>query len=661
LVEGKMKTSICIVLCLIGITLALPSATFDQEPTIKVLQNSKVSTIEEAFYVVESLKSFGAMPKDKTNLCSMATDTLSDASDIKSIFYAVCVSDDLGCAKRASERVAGVVLNTPNFETTEDLYYGTLAAYRLKAKQRLSFDDKKFYNVIDSLSDLSAVDGTVKNSISDARGTIYHAGLAYEALATIANSGDKDLPSEQRLVVSIFRENIESLLELHTETDDGVMFYDDNSASPLPVTSSFIVGALSLSEDEYDAFFEDNVLDHVTSHILVNAPRGNLRDIYYFSRLLAAVTGENLPDTIVLSLQKTTLSSNIKADGNIVVSVTNLVGKPIADVNVFLMKASSFVDDSVLYSNQQLTQTSDTEFELNFFAAKPQQGFYYLEFGVQTEDSLRTTFRTLKIVTSVSVSPVQINILDSADKEILETFRVSPSGNPHNFKVTYFNTLDISFSVKNVATNKPTTIQQAFVRFAGENSEATFVGQVTGESYRLVLELKNVGKELLFLSGDYEVSLITGDAFIDNSSLFVLGNMNINFPPSLQAPTHASVYDFKPEIDHKFRVPEKRPSESVSFAFTLGVFSPVAILLIGLLGTGTSFQFPSGLGFIFSLLFLGTFYAIFALYAGFWFGEYNMFQTLQMLGVLSVFAFFFGNQALRAKGAVRLAQKEKVE
>jgi len=38
-----------------------------------------------------------------------------------------------------------------------------------------------------------------------------------------------------------------------------------------------------------------------------------------------------------------------------------------------------------------------------------------------------------------------------------------------------------------------------------------------------------------------------------------------------------------------------------------------------------------------------------------------MFQTLQMLGVLSVFAFFFGNQALRAKGAVRLAQKEKVE
>lgn len=351
----------------------------------------------------------------------------------------------------------------------------------------------------------------------------------------------------------------------------------------------------------------------------------------------------------------------MKNDGNVVVTVTDLLGNAVPGVNVFLMKASSFSDDTVIYSNQELKKLNAKEFSFNFFASKPSQGFYYIEFGVQTDKKspIRSTYRTIKVVTSVSVGQISLDISDTSDKEILQSLTASTTKPFSSVKATYFNGLSFSFTLKNQATNKPTRIQQASFRFESGESEASFPAKFDAETYSLYLNMKDVGRDLLFASGDYEISLILGDAFIDNSSMFTLGTINLNFPPSLQVTAHESVYSEKPEIEHTFRVPDKRPAEAVSFAFTIGVLSPIAILLIGFLATGLSIKFPSGLAFIFSILFLGSIYAIFLSYTGFWLGQYNMFQTLQYLGILSVFAFFFGNRTLRAKAAARTAEIEK--
>lgn len=149
----------------------------------------------------------------------------------------------------------------------------------------------------------------------------------------------------------------------------------------------------------------------------------NVEDIAHFASLLNLLTSGKISAPIVVNLPKTTLSSNVRTDGNVIVQVSDLLGNPIKNVKVFLMKASSANDDSIISRNQQLNQDSDNEFSFNFFASKPAQGFYYLEFGVQTPSSkaIRTTFRTIKVVTSVSVDAINVDVLDVSDKAVLQS------------------------------------------------------------------------------------------------------------------------------------------------------------------------------------------------------------------------------------------------
>ena len=163
-------------------------------------------------------------------------------------------------------------------------------------------------------------------------------------------------------------------------------------------------------------------MDAITEHVLVNCPFSNLRDVYHFSALIQLLTSSKVPSPIALALPKTSFSSTSKNDGVITAVVTDILGNPIPDVKVFLLKASSFYDGSIIYSNQQLTEDSAKEFQINFFTGKPQQGFYSLEFGVQVgSDAMRPTTRTIKVTTSVSIASVDINVLDSMDKEVIQT------------------------------------------------------------------------------------------------------------------------------------------------------------------------------------------------------------------------------------------------
>lgn len=83
--------------------------------------------------------------------------------------------------------------------------------------------------------------------------------------------------------------------------------------------------------------------------------------------------------------------------------------------------------------------------------------------------------------------------------------------------------------------------------------------------------------------------------------------------------------------------------------------------ILQLLTIGISIKFPSGLGFIYSLLFLATIGGVFFTYSGFWFGHFNMFETLGKLLFVGPLSFLFGYLALKAKSNARLAEHEKVK
>ena len=74
-------------------------------------------------------------------------------------------------------------------------------------------------------------------------------------------------------------------------------------------------------------------------------------------------------------------------------------------------------------------------------------------------------------------------------------------------------------------------------------------------------------------SGDYEVSILVGDATY-TSSEFTIGTVNINFPPKeniesalyVKSLLHTSdtTLEALPEIDHKMRAPPKNAPVAVS-------------------------------------------------------------------------------------------------
>ena len=123
-------------------------------------------------------------------------------------------------------------------------------------------------------------------------------------------------------------------------------------------------------------------------------------------------------------MQQTSISTgSSKGEGNIVVKVTDLFDKKVDALKVFLVKASSLYNEKVVIaSNQQLQTLSETDFSLNLLASKPDPGFYNLEFAVQQgSNPVRSTSRTIKVISSATVDSVAFKVIDSADKETVES------------------------------------------------------------------------------------------------------------------------------------------------------------------------------------------------------------------------------------------------
>jgi len=147
--------------------------------------------------------------------------------------------------------------------------------------------------------------------------------------------------------------------------------------------------------------------------------------------------------------------------------------------------------------------------------------------------------------------------------------------------------------------------------------------------------------------------LIVGDAVIENPFAWLLADISLTFPEGGKAKQDAmSQYSKKPEIKHKFNVPEKRPPATVSLAFTGLVLLPLGILIVLWIKLGVNVSnFPMNLSAIgFHVCLAG----IFGLYYLYW-TKLNMFLTLRYLSMLAIPTFFFGNRLLSSLASKRKA------
>lgn len=194
------------------------------------------------------------------------------------------------------------------------------------------------------------------------------------------------------------------------------------------------------------------------------------------------------------------------------------------------------------------------------------------------------------------------------------------------------------------------------------NQEIVYVAEpseANNNQYKFDLDVSAKAKEFGGKSGKYEIHLIIGDAVISNPQAWYLADVELSFPgdvaldtkPNVDGLRTSIIEGIKPEIQHTFRQPEKRPPAIISNAFTIFCLMPFLIMIgcwikLGVNVSAFPFSLPA-LGFHIGLG------AIFGLYYMFWL-QLNMFSTVKYLIMIGVVTFLCGNSMLS-----KLAEKRK--
>jgi len=302
---------------------------------------------------------------------------------------------------------------------------------------------------------------------------------------------------------------------------------------------------------------------------------------------------------------------------------------------------------------------------VNFLAAKPEPGFYNLEFRVTPDGKnfipVQSSVHTFKVFGQAAVTDVQLLVSDSQDTQDLaegRKYKVDyPTSLDHALTVESFQHLLFTFKLKNQGSGKSLLPQQVFVTLSNARDEVILIAKHDGKQYSVSVSFEDVADNFYGGSGEYSLTLTVGDAFVQNPISWKVAALNVNYPAKYKRTIPSSPFVAKPEIVHMFRQPEKRPPKTTSFAFTLAVLSPIVFLLVGFLRVGANISnFPfSGTAFLYAIGFQGCFGSILGLFVLYWL-QLNMVQTLLYLTVLSVPTVFFAQKAL-----TNLAVQSKVK
>lgn len=289
-------------------------------------------------------------------------------------------------------------------------------------------------------------------------------------------------------------------------------------------------------------------------------------------------------------------------------------------------------------------------------SSKPSPGVYTVTVNVKPHKEDARLIGTsgaelkVKVVTRVSIGKVDLSIVDKEHSHTVKSVSAQfPTPIDKTIDADFHQRVVMKFAVKSESNGELLTPHQAFVRLTNlkTKQEIFFVPEPeSSKVYKFDLDVGATAKDSFgSLSGKYSMDLIIGDAVIQNPFEWNVGVLTLTFGDDSAKPKKEKqkMYTPKPQIDHMFNKPEKRPPQVVSNAFTALVFLPLLIMVIAWMKLGanvSNFQFSLG-----AILFHIGLGAIFVLYYLFWI-KLNMFTTLQILAVIGAITFLGGNSLL---------------
>jgi len=635
----------------------------DKASYIKLLKSSKSYLgAKNTFYSVSTLKSLNADIPDKSKLC----DSVKPQGDQADIYHAVATLELLGCSQALSEKATKDVKSALTSDSFNDLYYSISTVLILKKAKKIDTSDAEIQVATDKLLKLGEDDGTFRASSKSDDGSVLNGGLALQLLGQIAS--EISLNGDLKAKIESALDNAQDVFTSFSEThDDSIYLVDLNSrASNLKVTSTVLKGYNALAaalKRKVDSPEPEQVIG-VAEYFVQKKHAGNAEEAYYVLEGLKTAASNVIGTPVVVAVTQKAISPSSKGEGIVNIRVTNVLGDDIP-AKLVLVKASPANAEKVLVSNQDVPKEG-SNYKFNFFAAKPEPGFYNLEFRVTPEKGSKalttgSVVRSIKVVSTISVSDVQVIVADSQDsQDIAEGKKIAaeyPKSIDEVVAVEDYHHVFVNFKVKSQA-GKTFQVQQAFVRVFDGQKESIVVAKFTGKQYSAHIVIEDIADDFFGQSGKYELQLIVGDSFVQNPVQWKVASLNVKFGDSkIEKPV--SPFQTKPEIHHAFRAAEKRAEAPVSFAFTIATLAPIGLLLIGLLRVGANFNnFPSsGLGPIYAFGFQGSLGAVLGLYALYWL-RLNMMQTLKYLGFLVIPLFYFASKTLNYLAANRKVHKD---
>ena len=282
------------------------------------------------------------------------------------------------------------------------------------------------------------------------------------------------------------------------------------------------------------------------------------------------------------------------------------------------------------------------------------------------------------ITDKITVEDVHIGVTDSKDISRSELNSITK---PNSFSGSTASAIGLDFVHINYAvssesaSDKVRKPHQSFVRLTHRETgySVNFPTKKSGEGssleYSVSIALGEEVERFNYMSGEYIVSILVGDATFSRPVEWLVGSVTFKFPtkPVVNLPLYArsllhtsdTTLQALPEIEHQMRPPAKRASN-----FMAATFAGLSLVpLLGLVGFILSLKPDlaklrslSSVGFV---LCLG---ATLALYGGYWFAldGFSFYQTIKYLAFSLPVTLVVGKYALNSVSKLRQTKSKQV-
>jgi len=614
----------------------------EQHNIAKTLQ-APPKDLPSLYYSVTALKAISQDVVDKEGLCAFAAGKVRTDNALSLMQYST-VSKVLECAEKVDVDVAALVTDNIEAVNLANLVI-TMGNLGLKVDEAVV---KKFVAL--------AKDNDTPNA----------AAASFLAAST--------LPKDTEGLAGIVS-MAEDVVAQADEINNEFLQYE----AGLALTSKVVTGILALGDAQGVKLLKDEQAIKFAQYFVNRKYVHAVKDIHHLLLALTALSTNTQSVPVVVSVFR---SSLVTAESPALkVRVTNLIDQAIPDASI---TAKSFEtadsDGTVVLENQPLVKSEDADdfivldsesvkgfvaanaYKLDVMAGAPNRGMYNCKFEV-TVGAANKLFvlggdfvATVKVLAKIVVEDVEIGVGDRDKTAVSKMTALSfPDKMSKVLEADYHQKLVMTFNLKDVGKDELVNVHQTFIRLVHDTTgqEIFFVAEAnTDDQYKFTLDVGTTGKDSFNnLSGKYRIALIVGDKSMEAPIAWTIGDVVLTFSGQpKKTKRQERITEPRPEIEHMFRVPDKRPPKVVSTAFTALVLSPLLIMFVMWAKIGANISNLQVT--VPTLLFHVGLAGIFGLYYMFWV-QFDMFHTLKLLMLIGGMTFLGGNKMLADMAAAR--------